>query len=446
MKYPARMLPFERLMYFLDQPEHPNCLGIRLRFAGSIVREAALAAAESTFKRHPGFQVTVDPHREEFVDREGDFRNFRWVDVPSLAQAPSLAPPDIRRDGGGIFWFVAAENECEVTLIGHHALTDGIGGLQVITEWVLEYDRIIGGKKSRLPKLEPERLQRRGDLDLLRWKFLKKLPFQPVAFFGASKFLYRRFAPLVAQPLDAAQSAPLEAYPTILTQKLSAAQTKRLGEYAIEQECTVNDVLVSALFRAIAQWRLDQAQGTPRDWIRLLIPMSIRTMADRRLTACNRVSMVQIDRQPQQMDDWHRLLSSVARELRVIRQWQLDRTMLLALRAVSIIPGQLRRMARRSPSRGTSLLTNLGDPFGRLDLARDASGISVGNLQCTGVEMIAPMLRGTPVTIAIAEFLGELTICMNYDPRIMSREKTQSLLDAYLRAIDQGVSRRESIA
>jgi hypothetical protein len=439
------MLPFERLMYFLDQPEHPNCLGIRLRFSGAIVREAALAAAGSTFERHPGFQVTVDPQRVEFVDRAGPFRNFRWVDVPSLDQAPSLVPSDIHREGGGIFWFVAAENECEVTLIGHHALTDGIGGLQVISEWLLEYDRIIGGKKSRLPKLEPQRLTRRGNLDLLRWKFLKKLPFQPIALFGASKFLYRRFAPLIADSANASPDSPLETYPNILTQKLTAENTKRLGDYTIEQGCAVNDLLVSALFRAIAQWRGDHAQGSPRDWIRLLIPMSIRTIADRRLTACNRVSMVQIDRQPQQMDDWHRLLSNVARELRVIRQWQLDRTMLVALHAVSIIPGQLRRMARRSPRRATSLLTNLGDPFGRLDLAKDPSGISVGNLKCTGVEMIAPMLRGTPVTIAVAEFLGELTICMNYDPRIISREMAKTLLDAYLREIDQGVARPESV-
>lgn len=426
MSYPVRPVAFEKLMYFLDQPGYPNCLGIRLRFTGKLNREAALAAAQTTFERHPGFQVTLDPSRLKFVDRGEPFRNFRWVEVTSLAETPSLAPTDIHRDGGGVFWFTSGPEGCEVSLIGHHALTDGIGGLQVIHEWLLEYDRLIAGGKHKLPQLDPSRLETRGKLHFLRWSFLRKLPYQSIALFGASKFIFRRFVPLVMRP-EPPDRPDMLPYPCLLTQRLPLDFSRRIRQCASDRGCAVNDLLACALFRAIARWRERHAGGAPTDWIRLLVPMSIRTLADRRLTACNRVSLVQIDRQPRQTEDLSRLLPSVSREMRVIRQWQLDRTFLFALRLASVIPGQLRRMARQPRGRATSLLTNLGDPLDRLPLKKDGRSLIVGGLRCQGMEMIAPTFRGTPVTVAVASFLGELTCCFNFNPRVVSADETNAL-------------------
>jgi hypothetical protein len=456
MQYPARLVPFEQLMYFLDQPNHPNSLGIRLRFEGRIDRDAAIAAAANAFGRHPGFQVTVDPRRLRLVDRNEPFRNFRWLEQNSSERPPSLAPTDIHRDGGGMFWFVVLpDQQCEVALIGNHTLTDGVGGLQVISDWMLEYHRLVSGENVSLPTLQPERLLHRGRLNLLRRKFLSKLIFQPVALFGATKFLFRRTIPLVPlasraappiKPRPAAGRAklrdvdidqPLQPYPQILTRRFTIEQTNRLKAFATEVGCTPNDVLTSSVFVAISRWRERQAVQRDRDWIRLLIPMSIRTIADRRLTACNRVSLVQVDRQPRQISDPRRLLRGVWRELRVIREWQLDRTLLLALRIASIIPGQIRRMARHPRSRATSFLTNLGNPFDRLPFQRSADSIAVGNLQLRAVEMIAPMLRGIPAAFAVAEFLNRMTICLNLDPRILSTNQGVELLDELERAIGE---------
>ncbi len=437
MKYPAHLVPFEKLMYFLDQPSFPNSLGIRLRFDGQINRAAALAAAEVAFGRHPGFQVIVDRERLRFVDNEEPFRNFRWIELSSADEAHPMQPTDVHRDGGGMFWFVAAPGGCSVALIGNHTLTDGVGGLQVISDWLLEYHRVITGGKPSLSKLSPERLALRGRLNLLNRKFLSKLLFQPIALFGASKFLFRRTVPLLSHSGNEVVIEPPSTYPNILTRRLSVSQTDRIKVLATECAGTPNDILAGALFVAIARWRKRHSHQNERDWIRLLIPLSIRTMADRRLTACNRVSMVQVDRQPRQMIDTGALLASVSRELRVIRQWQLDRTLLLALRLSSLVPGQLRRMARNPRNRATSLLTNLGNPFDRLPLPKDDHSILVGNLKLFGVELVAPMLRGVPIALAVAEFLKQWTICLNFDARLVAAKQAGEFLDEFERAIGE---------
>lgn len=439
MKYPARLVPFEKLMYFLDRPGYPNSLGIRLRLQGKLDRPAALAAATTAFVRHPGFQVTVDPRRLRFVDPEKPFGNYRWIELNSADAPHPLRPTDIHKEGGGMFWFVAGPNDCSVALIGNHTLTDGVGGLQVISDWLLEYQRILSGAKASLPKLDPERLTRRGGLGLCSKKFLSKLIYQPIALFGASKFLFRKTVPLLTSQAHDELSQPPDPYPNILQKRLSIARTDRIKSLATELGGTPTDVLASALFVAIARWRPRHAEPSDRDWIRLLVPMSIRTMADRRLTACNRVSMVQVDRQPRETNNPSQLLASVSRELRVIRQWQLDRTLLLSLRLLSWIPGQLQRIANNPRSRGTSLLTNLGNPFDRLPLPKTEQGIDVGNLRLVDFEMVAPMFRGMPVALAVGEFLRCTNICLNYDPREISREHAAELLDDFDQAIGEMV-------
>lgn len=422
-------------MYFLDDPSHPNCLGVRLLFHGQLDRTAAIAAAEAIFQRHPGFQVTVDPERLEFVDRGEPFRNFRWIERATDDQAYQMTPTDVHRDGGAVFWFVVSPNESHVTLIGNHTLGDGIGGLQVTSDWMLEYDRLINGGKSKLSKLDPSRLADRGGLNLLNRKYLSKLMYQPVALFGASKFLFRRIVPLLSK--SASEPPPLVEYPGVVTQRVSSDQSERIKSLASDLSVFLNDLLTAAFFVALANWRNRHSNQNQKDWIRLLIPLSMRTIADRRLTACNRVSFVQIDRQPCQMTDHGEFISGIARELRVIRQWQLDRTLLVALRIASLIPGQIKRLATKSRNLATTLLTNVGTPFDRLPLKQSDRNMNVGNLRMFAFDMLAPLLHGMPLAVAVAEFQSELSISVNFDARFVSRSQSEELLSDLLTALSK---------
>ena len=427
MKYPPRLVPFERLMYFLDQPNYPNSLGIRLRLRGRLDRTAAIAAAEVAFARHPGFQVTVDRQRIEFVDRQEPFHNFRWIERRTDDEPYRLEPTDVEQVGGGVFWFVVSPSQSDVALVGNHTLTDGVGGLQVISDWLLEYDRRIGGGAAKLPRLDPERLPDRGRLNLLNRKFLGKLLFQPVALFGASKFLFRRVAPLL--PGVETSDRPLADYPCIVTRTLPSDSFARIRSEAAVDGLTDNDMIVTAWFLALARWRQRSMPQHDRDWIRLLVPLSIRTIADRRRTACNRVAFVQIDRQPRGMCDRRGLLTGISRELGVIRRWQLDRTLLLALRIASFVPGQIERMARTARPRATSFVTNLGTAFDRLPLKRTHQGLAVGGMDLTAIEMLTPLLRGMPAALAVAEFQGKWIASLNIDPRFLSLTQANQMLD-----------------
>ncbi len=81
------------------------------------------------------------------------------------------------------------------------------------------------------------------------------------------------------------------------------------------------------------------------------------------------------------------------------------------------------------------LLTILGNPFDRLPLTQTDRTIVVGNMRMFSFDMLAPLLRGMPISAAVAEFQGELSISVNFDLRFVSQAQAAGLLDDLLHAL-----------
>ena len=138
---------------------------------------------------------------------------------------------------------------------------------------------------------------------------------------------------------------------------------------------------------------------------------------------------------PDKLRNWSPWCPSISRELGVIRRWELDRTLLFALRLAGQIPGGIRRMAQSPKRRATCIATYLGRGFSRLRLPKIPGGYQVGNLQLHDLEMLSPLLPQTPASWAFFEFRGEIIVSLHADLRVLGGDDAQRLLAEFHAAV-----------
>ena len=436
MNLPLRMVPFEQLMLHLDRPHFPNVLAVRLHFRGEVQAELAQQAFARAVARHPLASAMLDSTRCNFVQADAPLQlavHPPFGSWPELWQQLDRSRPQTLLE--------SSREVTRLTIASPHALTDGLGGLQFAQDWMTIYHHLLEPRRGlRLPRIEPDRLSRRGDLRWARWSFIRKLPLQAVALFGASKFLLRTPVGLMpghsARDESAQAEAPLPPeFPGLWHTRIPADLVRQLRHVGRRHQATQHDLLLAALFAAIARWRSTHGGQSPRDWIRLLVPLTTRTREDRALPSCNQVTFVQIDRNPRHIAHLESLAASISRELGVIRRWELDRTLLFALRLAGQIPGGIRRMAQSSKRRATCIATYLGRGFSRLRLPKIPGGYQVGNLQLHDLEMLSPLLPQTPASWAFFEFRGEIIVSLHADLRVLGGDDAQMLLAEFHAAL-----------
>src|SRR5262249_21362413 len=151
--------------------------------------------------------------------------------------------------------------------------------------------------QSEFRSLEPGRLKHRGEFGLTPWKYLQRFHKELVGVSGIGKFFMHQPTPLgIDSPDPTGESLPTP-FPTSVTASLEPEELDDLRLVAKSAGVTVNDLFVRDLFLAIGDWLSRHSEGDVRRWLRLSIPMNMRTVADRRLPAANVVAMIFLDRQ-----------------------------------------------------------------------------------------------------------------------------------------------------
>lgn len=435
---PLRMTSIERFHLLDDSRAWPNWIGSQLSFAGALDEGTAREALRITLQRHVWGHCRADSHR------------WRWHWTPHPDGTPafhfSTDPegrnwlpeqlPDPRSESAARFCGWTNGVDSRISFLVHHALADGLGGLQFVRDWLLVYDNLFHGRApaSGLPPLEPGRLLRRNQLGLLRWSYLRHLWKQPLALFGASKFLFRRFAILAEAP-DRNGALPNSSHdgpwPRLLSLPIDAATLQAVKQAARKWNISLNEWLLGCLFEAVASWRSERTDQPDDPWLRMIVPISLREKSDTGLPAANRTTLVQLDRRTSDFHPRIRLMQGLRFELGVIRQWQLDRIFLVAIRVVGLHNRWLAFTARWQKQRATIMLTNLGKPLLRTGLQRDGDCLLVGPLRLERMELVAPVKNGMPAAFAVHQYRNQLQIDLQYDPVALTRDDASRLLELF---------------
>ena len=439
MKLPSTLNSLEEYFYWDDFPAYPNTFGCRLHFSGQLNTEGVEAAAKAVSQRNPLLGVIAIPKG----------RKVNWAPSPQEIMPCRMTEEEFHRNiirkfdllhepGSGLHWH-ADQSFSVISLLTHHAVSDGKGALQLVFDWMNEYASFFGGKDAaRHRRIDVDLLNGRGSYGFFRWKFLKRLHRQLIGVAGIWEFLRNRPSVLKPIPPVPVQQPIPDGYPGILSGVV--AEVPQLQGMADAAGVTTNDWVVTAIFSSLAEWRLNNGFGREDDLIRVMVPFNMRQIKDRYLPAANRISLVSIDRRQSACRDFDALMRSIRFQMDVIQKNDLGYTFLHVLNLNRWMPGGIARLARTDRVAASVLVTNLGEPFKRLRLPRDGVGrIEMANLKLQGFDLIAPLRPNTQVAFAIFRYAGNVMLSMTYDNRVLDEAEAQELFNMTSHQINRPV-------
>jgi NRPS condensation-like uncharacterized protein len=448
MSLPLPLVPFEEYMLVDDRPAYPTSFFVRGRFAGRFDRTALDAALSVAISRHPLLAAVAQRSGRRWVWQPVAGRPVvEWLDSLPAESLPRLEPLDVRAAPG--IRVVAGERHgrTDIVLQVHHACCDGLGILRFIEDLLISYASACGATpKSALRRLQPERLRGRGKFGLTASKLPSLLRGQAVGLLGVRQFLMRRPEPLVPHVAQADDSPLPPDYPASQTRQLDRDESAGILPAARQLGVSANDLLLRDVFLALNDWRQRHAPDRCHGWVRLAVPVSLRTMADRRLPAANVVSMVFLDRTGPQMADSQHLLNSIHEEIELIKRLHLGLTFVLSLGVARWLPGGLHRMAYAGNCMSSSVLTNFGTVLDRCPLPYEDGRLVVGEAVLEGIDAL-PLLRPlTCASIGLLNYAGRLHVTVHYDPRVLVAADASELIDGFTARVRQSVGVRGPVA
>jgi hypothetical protein len=430
---PLPLAPFESYMLADHRPAYPmNCF-LRLRFAGRFDRPALDRALSAALLRHPLLAAVARPAGSRWVWQPANHQpGVDWLETSPGASLPHLEPLDVRTTRG--LRVVACEGSMQTDLIlqFHHACCDGLGIFQFAEDWLMNYAGACGLLPAEsLRPVRLEHLRRRGRFGLNPAQLLDVLPRQLFGLAGTRQFLMRTPEPLVPHTAQDDDAPPPSDYPTAYTLQLDEAGTAGLLATARSLGVTLGDLLARELFICLARWQ--QRYGRDgQGWLRLCVPMSLRTAGQDPLPAANSVGMVFLDRRPHDARTPERLLASIHREMRLLKRMRLGWTFVLALGLCRWLPGGLERRCRNPRCTSTAVLTNPGVLFARCPLTDEQGRLRVGAVTLEHVDVLAPWRPLTCAAFTVWSYAKRLSFTLHYDPRVLAADEARELLDHFV--------------
>ena len=447
------MTSMEKLHWFDRNPQFPNFIFATLRFATHIDPQVARQSLEIVLKRQPlasmepkliGGCWCWQPLEDQQLDGEKVFCSH---ELAGSEHANDFAADEHEFDQQYVSYFLTVANLSETKSAGdtvseirfhsHHAASDGVASIGLVNDWLMVYNNLVTGNPAEtgLIELDATSFKSRGVLGLLSWNFLKGLPWQAIALFGAVKFIFRKTNEIVPEAVPTETPKP---FPAIVGAWVEAATLEADRRRANDNQVGFTAWCLTKCFIAIQKWNQSRVvaglsvshQKTPSLW-RILLPISTRNTRDRDAVAANRTAIVQIDRQPP--TDESELVSfsqSIDYEINFIRRWQLEKMFLIVIRLASLSNSWLSKVANNPNSRGAAVFTHLGRPFKRamIHANRLAKPGPAPLARPIDFDLAGPVRSGTPINISFARFDGRLKIGLHYDAYAVSPSQANRLL------------------
>jgi hypothetical protein len=435
------LTPVEEFFLWQDRRALPFHIFARLRFEGSLDRAAVEIALQAALKRHPLLRAKIE--------RAGG-NGLRWIVMDDYSLSLKCTT-DFKQgefpaanvinlfEGIGIRFHLAADNtESHFVIQVHHACCDAVGLFQFINDFLIGYARVRDPAELalKLPPLDPARLASRG--------CLTERPAKIIALLDTVRILLRNPQALLPHAPNDEEAEPLPPFPRVLTHVLDRDETNELRLKAKRQQqssgITLNDLLVSALFTAIREWR--ERAGVPapdRGCLRLVVPKNMRAAADEVLPAANRVSPLIFDRRNRDLINVATVQSGIRAEMNRIARWRLLTAFPFFLHACRFLPGGIERFARRNQRPVTSVLSNLGRVLEDSPLPRGADGCLIaGDVVLRHAEFVVPCGSGWCAAFGVTVYAGRLHITLHYDPSALDVTQARDLLESFVRRIHTG--------
>ena len=348
----------------IDSPREPWSIQLEVRASGKLDRARLEDALRSAVATHPMARASLrrrglaEWRRAWEIPPELDDLPLKVVEASSpkkLAEArtaafsycPSLdAPPPF------VLTLVRYPKGDYLLLNAHHAATDGLGTLRLMTSVIRNY----AGEPDPVPEVDPLAVR---DLAALAGSASVKERIQrSIALLEILGAAATPPARIESQTDDA--SAPGYGFVTI---QLDADESAKVARRR-KKPGTVNDVLLAAWARTISLWNDERGAGGGR--VTIMMPVNLRPEAWWHEIIANFSSYASVSLPPEAQDEFADALTAVTAQTQKLKKAGTAGLLIDLLELRNLVPPLLRaQMAALLPMTGTrifdtTMLSNLG--------------------------------------------------------------------------------------
>ncbi|MCP4788430.1 MAG: DUF1298 domain-containing protein [Fuerstiella sp.] len=433
--FPLPLAPFEAYMLADHRDVYPMHFYFRMVLRGHLEREPFTQSLTESIRRHPLLRAKVRPRfgRSPVWESAADVCirecDLGFEDLSEVLQARRI---DLTTEAGLRTWLFKGPLDTQLLFEFHHSCCDGLGALIFLEDVLLAYHRIVAGTAAADRACQNSGLATRAAIPLTARQKLCKMPLDVRDFFRIS-FRRPAMAAMAAETKQKAFDRDLSAY---LSHQSSSAELTALLAAARMQGTTLNNILMTDVYRSLDQW-MSQCGDSGHRWIRMAVPASIR--ADSRVTntCCNQVTIMFLDQHSSDIRNSDSLLDRVTKLTRFHRESNIWYSMLQLLDALAAVPLLMHLYLRTNRRMCTTVLSNVGRAFESCSQPRNKGRLTVGDMQLTSLNFLSPLRPGTDVTFGVVTYAGSLSLSMHYKPHRIPEIQARKLFDLLVRNLQQ---------
>jgi hypothetical protein len=437
------LTPLEEYFLHEDRQAYPWSFFVRLDFTGRIDRQAAEKSLNRCMGRHLLLTSVVRREGRAWVWQAVDnaMPVVHWTTGQPAMAYPPAARLDITKDIGVRVHFVAGQENTRLIFQFNHVSCDARGAATFIDDWLAEYGQAVGdGRKYDVPRVyDRAALEQRDFLGPSATTPMEGLRIGWAGLLRAGRFFARSPAPLVDHRATQDDDATPTGYPAVRNYCFDKADTSIIRVDAKRHGTTVNDILCCDLLCAVQAFRREMGQR-PDAWLRLAVPVDLRTDTHRCMSAANATALVFVTRHASACNDSVALLKGIHEEMHQVKAWRLARSFLRGLQIRCHLPGGLARGVHNAKCQSTATMTNLGEIFAASSLPRKDGKLFAGDLLLESADFLAPVRPLTCASFSACTYAGHLSLNLHYDPRVLSETSSIRLLDTFLGRIRSRLS------
>lgn len=460
--FPLPLSDFEYYMLLDDRPSHPMVFVMVVDVSGSLREDPFRDSVNELLKSQPLLNCRVEKRAEQ---------GWCWVPLPDLSAVvewtsvaddavkcfvPSVRNLDVRSQPGIHIEVVAAMSAARIILSLHHACCDGLASLQLVGELLARYGQKTVAPGQKTPEFLPpdfrKLLQRENyetgeaaaqrqqrSLGRIVGKVSRLLLRSPVMLAGSAD-LIRNSADQVktmhsktAVGKSTARSKDDQTHVAIHSTVLTKATHRALRAVAAQQNVSINDLFVREMMLHIRDWNRRGGLRFGRRWIRIAMPLSMRTSMHDDMPAANVVSYALITRREVDCENPGDLLRSIHEQTSNVLFNREGIVCLKLFRILRKIPGAMKAFLSFKTVLSTMVLANVGDVrrkfSGRFPLAQGRW--IAGNVIVEQIRGVAPVRPNTRASMSIGDYAGELSISLRTDGLVLNAGHSTEFLCEY---------------
>jgi len=433
-KESLRLTPLENFLLQCDSNQSPMVIRVMMRLTGDFQLDVMTGTLQQAILRHPLLCCRIQTSGREKHWTPGcavpiDIRRTTGS-VFDAERGPLNLSIDLNQSAGLHVTMIVLDDGIKVMLDVHHAVTDGNGLRQVVTEWLHLYHCEVIGVPSRLPLLDPDRLQYRD-------QFPQPKAIPPIGLKDALRnFLVTirgrtsRWDPRQRNRQRTSNETSSHCVEVIF----SAEQCSQLQQRLTAWNVNINDLLMVGCMSIFAQ---QAPAGSMKHRITVLNPTDLRLPSDRTMPATNRFGVAFMRRMRSECLEPAQLLRGIQEEMNYVRTNYIGVEFLKGLAAASRIPGGINLLRRLGFFIPSFQYTCLGDVTrgGRRLIPYKDGIVHSGGMQLETVTGFAPFAENVPLSIASCETGKRMTLTVRSSACFMSMEQTQEFASALVKLI-----------